>query len=63
MAICFKLFAHWLRRADSRAACTAGNNKAISKPMIGDHNQQFHERKASGSAWWPAKPLLVDLGM
>ena len=25
---------HWLRRADSRAACTAGNNKAINTPIM-----------------------------
>jgi hypothetical protein len=28
------LFVHWLRRAASRAACTAGSNRAIKMPMI-----------------------------
>ena len=32
--ICFKLFEHDMRRAASRAACTAGNNSAINTPMI-----------------------------
>jgi hypothetical protein len=33
-AICFKLFLQLRLRAASRAACTAGNNRAISTPMI-----------------------------
>ena len=28
------LFTHWARRAASRAACTAGNSRAISTPMM-----------------------------
>ena len=28
------LFVHWMRRAASRAACTAGNNRAITTAMI-----------------------------
>src|SRR3989339_836036 len=31
---CFRLFTHCARRAASRAACTAGNNRAIRMPMI-----------------------------
>src|SRR6266478_2795804 len=34
MPICFKLLRHWLRRALSRADCTAGKIKAIRIPMI-----------------------------
>src|ERR1700740_2484460 len=34
MPICFRLLMHWDRRAASRAACTAGNNSAISTAMI-----------------------------
>jgi hypothetical protein len=32
--ICFRLLLHWLRRADSRAAWTAGNSKAIRMPIM-----------------------------
>src|SRR5262245_19657361 len=31
---CFKLFEHCDRRADSRADCTAGSNRATSTPII-----------------------------
>src|SRR6187401_2819493 len=34
MASCFRLFVHFVRRADSRAACTAGNKSATSTPMM-----------------------------
>ena len=34
MPTCFMLFAQCVRRAASRAACTAGNNSAIKIPMI-----------------------------
>src|SRR5271166_2307808 len=33
-AICFKLFVHWMRRAASRADCTAGKSRAIKTAMI-----------------------------
>ena len=33
-ASCFWLAMHWLRRASSRADCTAGSSSAISVPMI-----------------------------
>ena len=32
--ICFRLLTHWLRRAASRAACTAGSSSAIRTAMI-----------------------------
>ena len=32
--ICLIWFVHVIRRAASRAACTAGNNKAIKMPII-----------------------------
>jgi len=32
--ICFWLLVHFVRRADSRAACTAGSSSATSTPMI-----------------------------
>src|SRR5215471_10381885 len=34
MPICFRLFAHLIRRAASRAAWTAGSSSAMSTPMI-----------------------------
>src|SRR3954469_5067431 len=34
MPICFRLFVHWIRRAASRAAWTAGNSRAISTAMM-----------------------------
>ena len=33
-ASCFRLFLHWVCRAASRAACTAGNKSAIRMAMI-----------------------------
>src|SRR5436309_15602747 len=33
-ASCFRLFVHCIRRAASRADCTAGNNSATSTPII-----------------------------
>ncbi len=33
-AICFRLFVHWMRRAASRADCTAGKSRAIKTAMI-----------------------------
>src|SRR5687767_8889092 len=33
-ASCFRLFVHCVRRADSRAACTAGKSRAIKMPMM-----------------------------
>ena len=32
--ICFRLLTHWVRRAASRAACTAGSKSAIRTAMI-----------------------------
>ena len=32
--ICLRLLLHCIRRAASRAACTAGSNSAIKMPMI-----------------------------
>jgi hypothetical protein len=31
---CFSLLTHWIRRADSRAACTAGKSRAIRTAML-----------------------------
>src|SRR3954454_19855860 len=31
---CLRLFVHWIRRAASRAACTAGSSRAIRTAMI-----------------------------
>src|SRR5439155_17265000 len=31
---CLRLFVHFVRRADSRAACTAGKSSATSTPII-----------------------------
>ena len=33
-AICFMWFEHWVRRALSRAACTAGKSSATKTPMM-----------------------------
>src|SRR5271166_2343232 len=32
--ICLRLFVHWIRRAASRADCTAGSSSAIKTAMI-----------------------------
>ena len=34
MPSCLRLLTHWVRRAASRAACTAGSSRAISTAMI-----------------------------
>src|SRR5262245_24836587 len=31
---CLRWLAHWMRRADSRAACTAGKSSATKTPMM-----------------------------
>ena len=31
---CLRLLVHWMRRAASRADCTAGNSKAIKTAMM-----------------------------
>ena len=33
-ATCLRLLVHWVRRAASRAAWTAGSNRAVKMPMI-----------------------------
>ena len=57
MAICFRLFMHDARRADSRVAVIAG----IASPREGDdrdHHQQLDESKTGRTGRHPTRPRL-----
>ncbi len=47
---CFRLLVHWMRRAASRADCTAGKQQGDQDGDDGDHDQQLDQRETGRTA-------------
>ena len=62
MPICFRLLVHWMRRAASRAAWTAGSKQGDQHGDDGDHHQQFDQCKGSTMMHFGWTPRRRNLG-